>query len=122
MGNQGLFSLKLSGKGFAVLESPVPREELIEIDDVGPVVAHSIAEWFRDEINLEKLFIKLGYSLEDYKLIRNKIELSDIVLYDYVNNNYKWLLGLYSKKDIIRMTKICPFLYSLNFLFFVNFL
>ena len=32
LGNQGLFSLKLSGNGFAVLESPVPREELIEIE------------------------------------------------------------------------------------------
>ena len=31
-GNQGLFSLKLSGNGLAVLESPVPREELIEIE------------------------------------------------------------------------------------------
>lgn len=31
LGNQGLFSLKLSGRGLAVLESPVPREELIEI-------------------------------------------------------------------------------------------
>lgn len=32
LGNQGLFSLKLSGNGYAVLESPVPREELIEIE------------------------------------------------------------------------------------------
>ena len=32
LGSQGLFSLKLSGKGLAVLESPVPREELIEIE------------------------------------------------------------------------------------------
>lgn len=32
LGNQGLFSLKLSGKGLAILESPVPREELIEIE------------------------------------------------------------------------------------------
>ena len=31
LGGEGLFSLKLSGKGIAVLESPVPREELIEI-------------------------------------------------------------------------------------------
>lgn len=31
LGNQGLFSLKLSGNGLAVLESPVPRSELIEI-------------------------------------------------------------------------------------------
>lgn len=32
LGNQGLFSLRLSGNGLAVLESPVPREELIEIE------------------------------------------------------------------------------------------
>ena len=31
LGNQGLFSLKLSGNGLAILESPVPREELIEV-------------------------------------------------------------------------------------------
>lgn len=32
LGNQGLFSLKLSGEGLAILESPVPRNELIEIE------------------------------------------------------------------------------------------
>ena len=32
MGNEGLFNLMLSGNGLAVLESPVPREELIEIE------------------------------------------------------------------------------------------
>ena len=32
LGGEGLFNLKLKGKGLAVLESPVPREELIEID------------------------------------------------------------------------------------------
>lgn len=31
-GSEGLFNLKLSGNGLAVLESPVPREELIEIE------------------------------------------------------------------------------------------
>lgn len=31
-GNEGLFNLCLSGKGVAVLESPVPKEELIEVD------------------------------------------------------------------------------------------
>ncbi len=31
-GGEGLFNLCLSGKGVAVLESPVPREELIEIN------------------------------------------------------------------------------------------
>ena len=32
LGGEGLFNLKLSGQGIAVLESPVPREELIEIE------------------------------------------------------------------------------------------
>ena len=32
LGGEGLFNLKLSGKGIAVLESPVPREELIEVN------------------------------------------------------------------------------------------
>lgn len=32
LGNEGLFNLKLTGNGIAVLESPVPREELIEIE------------------------------------------------------------------------------------------
>lgn len=30
-GNEGLFNLTLAGKGIAVLESPVPRDELIEV-------------------------------------------------------------------------------------------
>ena len=32
IGGEGLFNLKLSGQGYAVLESPVPREELIEFN------------------------------------------------------------------------------------------
>lgn len=32
LGGEGLFNLKLTGTGCAVLESPVPREELIEIE------------------------------------------------------------------------------------------
>lgn len=31
LGGEGLFNLRLDGKGLAVLESPVPREELIEV-------------------------------------------------------------------------------------------
>lgn len=31
LGNEGLFNLCLSGQGIAVLESPVPRDELIEV-------------------------------------------------------------------------------------------
>lgn len=32
LGGEGLFNLKLSGKGLAILESPVPREELILVE------------------------------------------------------------------------------------------
>ncbi|MCR4845806.1 MAG: AIM24 family protein [Eubacterium sp.] len=32
LGGEGLFNLSLSGQGYAVLESPVPREELIEFN------------------------------------------------------------------------------------------
>ena len=32
LGGEGLFNLTLSGQGYAVLESPVPREELIEFN------------------------------------------------------------------------------------------
>ena len=48
LGNQGLFSLKLSGNGLAVLESPVPREELIEIelkDDVIRIDGNFAVAW-----------------------------------------------------------------------------
>lgn len=48
LGNQGLFSLKLSGDGLAVLESPVPREELIEIelkDDVIRIDGNFAVAW-----------------------------------------------------------------------------
>ena len=31
LGSEGLFNLKLSGNGLAILESPIPREELVEI-------------------------------------------------------------------------------------------
>ena len=31
LGNEGLFNLKVSGEGIVALESPVPREELVEI-------------------------------------------------------------------------------------------
>ena len=34
-GKEGLFNLCLTGQGIAVLESPVPREELIEFDFKG---------------------------------------------------------------------------------------
>ena len=48
LGSQGLFSLKLSGNGLAVLESPVPREELIEIqleNDVIKIDGNMAVAW-----------------------------------------------------------------------------
>lgn len=48
LGNQGLFSLKLSGNGLAILESPVPRDELIEItlkDDVLKIDGNFAVAW-----------------------------------------------------------------------------
>ena len=32
LGNEGLFNLSLSGNGFVALESPVPREELVQVE------------------------------------------------------------------------------------------
>mgnify|MGYP005770856057 CR=1 FL=1 len=32
LGNEGLFNLKVSGEGIVALESPVPREELVEVE------------------------------------------------------------------------------------------
>ena len=65
-------------------------------------------------MSLLELFISLGYTNEEYNLIRSKIELSDDSLYNYVKLNYEWFISMYDKKTIIRMTKICPFLYTLN--------
>lgn len=47
-GNEGLFNLKLSGNGFAALESFVPREELVEIlldNDVLKVDGNFAVAW-----------------------------------------------------------------------------
>ena len=38
LGNEGLFNLSLMGNGIAVLESPVPKEELIEFNLENDVV------------------------------------------------------------------------------------
>lgn len=38
LGNMGLFNLKLEGKGICVLESNVPREQLVEINLVNDVL------------------------------------------------------------------------------------
>jgi uncharacterized protein (AIM24 family) len=48
LGGEGLFNLCLSGQGFAVLESPVPREELFEFnlqDDVLKIDGNMAIAW-----------------------------------------------------------------------------
>ena len=48
LGGEGLFNLSLSGQGIAVLESPVPREELIEIevqDDIVKIDGNMAIAW-----------------------------------------------------------------------------
>lgn len=48
LGGEGLFNLSLSGLGIAVLESPVPREELIELvmqDDVVKIDGNMAVAW-----------------------------------------------------------------------------
>ncbi len=48
LGREGLFNLSLSGQGIAVLESPVPREELLEIvlqDDVVKIDGNMAVAW-----------------------------------------------------------------------------
>lgn len=48
LGGEGLFNLSLSGQGIAVLESPVPREELIELvlqDDVVKIDGNMAIAW-----------------------------------------------------------------------------
>lgn len=48
LGNEGLFNLSLTGKGIAVLESEVPREELIEVvlnNDVLKIDGNNAIAW-----------------------------------------------------------------------------
>lgn len=48
LGGEGIFNLSLSGQGIAVLESPVPREELIELviqDDVVKIDGNMAIAW-----------------------------------------------------------------------------
>ena len=58
LGNEGLFNLCLTGKGVAVLESPVPREELIEFNlqnDVLKIDGNMAIAWSNSlEFKVEK--------------------------------------------------------------------
>ncbi len=58
LGNEGMFNLSLSGNGFVALESPVPREELVEIElqnDVLKIDGNFAVAWSKGlEFTVEK--------------------------------------------------------------------
>jgi len=58
LGNEGLFNLSLAGNGFVALESPVPREELVEINlqnDVLKIDGNFAVAWSKGlEFTVEK--------------------------------------------------------------------
>ncbi len=58
LGNEGLFNLSLSGNGFVALESPVPREELVEVqleNDVLKIDGNFAVAWSKGlEFTVEK--------------------------------------------------------------------
>ena len=58
LGNEGLFNLSLSGSGFVALESPVPREELVEVElqnDVLRIDGNFAVAWSKGlEFTVEK--------------------------------------------------------------------
>lgn len=58
LGNEGLFNLSLSGDGYVALESPVPREELVEIElnnDVLKIDGNFAIAWSKGlEFTVEK--------------------------------------------------------------------
>ena len=65
---------------------------------------------------LKKLFIKIGYSEEEYNEIVNAygvVDLKTKTLIKKVKENYETLKSLgYTQKEIIKMTKILPSIYS----------
>ena len=69
-------------------------------------------------MSLEQLFIKLGYTKDDYILIRNSYSLKKLreeTLIRQVKRNYNWLLEFgYSKEEVIKITKTLPTIYGLS--------
>lgn len=69
-------------------------------------------------MDLEKLFIELGYTSDEFKKIRNDYSAArttDAVFYKNVIRNYKWFLDLgYTNEEIKKMTKFSPALYCLT--------
>ena len=69
-------------------------------------------------MTLKEEFIKLGYTEEDYEIIKNNhaiINIKDETLIKKLKDNYAFFLkNGYTKEEVIKMTKILPSIYSLS--------
>ena len=69
-------------------------------------------------MTLKEEFIKLGYTEEDYEIIRNNYSVNHIkdeTLIKKLKDNFAFLIKMgYTKEEIIKMTKSIPQIYSLS--------
>ena len=67
-------------------------------------------------MTLKEEFIKLGYTEEDYEIIRNNYavnQIKDETLIRKLKDNFAFLLKMgYTKEEVIKMTKSLPQIYS----------
>ena len=67
-------------------------------------------------MTLKEEFIKLGYTEEDYEIIRNNYavnQIKDETLIKKLKDNFAFLLKIgYTKEEVIKMTKSSPSIYS----------
>ena len=68
-------------------------------------------------MTLKEEFIKLGYTEEDYEIIRNNYSINSIkdeTLIKKLKDNFNYLLKMgYTKEEVIKMTKSLPAIYGL---------
>ena len=69
-------------------------------------------------MTLKEQFIKLGYTEEDYEIIRNNYavnQIKDETLIKKLKDNFAFLLKIgYTKEEVIKMTKSFPPIYGLS--------
>lgn len=69
-------------------------------------------------MTLKEEFIKLGYTEEDYEIIRNNYavnQIKDETLIKKLKDNFAFLLKMgYTKEEVIKMTKSFPPIYGLS--------
>ena len=67
-------------------------------------------------MTLKEEFIKLGYTEEDYEIIRNNYainQIKDETLIKKLKDNFAFLLKMgYTKEEVIKMTKSSPQIYG----------